>query len=227
MRVNFSDRCGSIAPRSRHLLARRRPSDRERILHAACSATTGRPEPYSDADFYDLFGPTKTSRKGYAVSLGHTSTLVFDEPRRVTLEIEGRLSGNLDQLPEYQNVPVKVDRLFSLEANLQSSFLRSSLGHVDDEKGRLWSVVFRGDYVNSDVFTRLRATYDQGFALPVGHSSVWLRGAAGFSPQRADEPFANFFFGGFGNNYLVTRTSAALRVLAFRRRDQRIGGAAS
>jgi hypothetical protein len=157
---------------------------------------------YNDADFYDLFGPTKTSRKGYAVSLGHTSTLVFDEPRLVTLEIEGRLSGNLDQLPEYQNVPVKVDRLFSLEANLQSSFLRSSLGHVDDEKGRLWSVVFRGDYVNSDVFTRLRATYDQGFALPVGHSSVWLRGAAGFSPQRANEPFANFFFGGFGNNYL-------------------------
>src|SRR5262249_13825581 len=68
--------------------------------------------------------------------------------------------------------------------------------------GRLWSVVFRGDYVNSDVFARVRATYDQGFALPVGHSSLWLRGAAGFSPQRAEEPFANFFFGGFGHNYL-------------------------
>src|SRR4030095_14476060 len=28
------------------------------------------------------------------------------------------------------------------------------------------------------------------------------RNAAGFSPQHRDEPFANFYFGGFGNNYI-------------------------
>ena len=57
-------------------------------------------------------------------------------------------------------------------------------------------------YVNRMVFTKVQATYDIGRALPLGHSSLWLRSAAGFSPQRPDEPFANFFFGGFGNNYL-------------------------
>src|SRR6185436_1994155 len=68
---------------------------------------------WNDADFFDLFGPTKMSRKGYNVSLGRTSTLVFDEPRMVTLKLEGGIQGNLDQLPEYQNVAVKVDRLVS------------------------------------------------------------------------------------------------------------------
>ena len=73
---------------------------------------------WNDADFYDLFGPTKVSRKGYSIGLGHTNTLIFDEPRRVTLEVEGRVAGNLDQLPEYQNVPVTVDQLISAGAEL-------------------------------------------------------------------------------------------------------------
>ena len=34
------------------------------------------------------------------------------------------------------------------------------------------------------------------------HSSVWFRQSAGFSPRDRDQPFANFFFGGFGNNYV-------------------------
>jgi hypothetical protein len=31
---------------------------------------------------------------------------------------------------------------------------------------------------------------------------VWLRSAAGFTTGELDSPFANFFFGGFGNNYV-------------------------
>ncbi len=34
------------------------------------------------------------------------------------------------------------------------------------------------------------------------HSSIWLRSAAGASPGPRDDPFANFFFGGFGNNWV-------------------------
>ena len=58
---------------------------------------------YNKADFYDLFGPTKTGRKGYDVGVGRSTTLIYDEPRRLTLEMDGSLSGNLDQpagLPE-------------------------------------------------------------------------------------------------------------------------------
>jgi hypothetical protein len=154
------------------------------------------------ADFYDLFGPTKTSRRGYEVGAGHLNTLIFDEPRRMTLKIDGRFAGNLDQLPEYQNVAVNVDRLFTVTGDLSYTDLRSSLGRVDDEKGQLWSVVVREDIVASTLFTKVRGRYDVGVPLPIGHSSLWFRQAAGFSPQARDEPFANFYFGGFGNNYV-------------------------
>ena len=157
---------------------------------------------WNPADFYDLFGPTQVSRKGYTVGLRHNRTLVFDEPRRVTLAVEGRFSGKLDQLPEYQNVPVRVDQLFTLDAALSSTNVRGSIGRVDEEKGRKWSTGIRMDYVNSSVFTKIQSAFDIGAALPLGHSSIWVRSAAGFSPDSADEPFANFFFGGFGNNYV-------------------------
>ncbi len=120
----------------------------------------------------------------------------------MTLEIKGRVAGNLDQLPEYQNIPVTVDQLVSFDALLTDSFMRSSLGHVDDEKGRVWTAEVEGDYANSAAFARMHATYDVGLATPLPHSSIWLRNAAGFSPQNRDEPFANFYFGGFGNNYI-------------------------
>jgi hypothetical protein len=157
---------------------------------------------WNDADFYDLFGPTKVSRKGYNVTVGHSNTLLYDQPKRLTLTLQGVAAGHLDQLPQYQNVPVTIDRLYSGEAELAYTDVRSSLGHVDDEKGHLWSAVFHTDYVNASVFTRLFGHYDVGLALPADHSSVWVRTAGGFSPQRASEPFANFYFGGFGNNWV-------------------------
>jgi hypothetical protein len=154
------------------------------------------------ADFYDLFGPTKTSRRGYEVGVAHVNTLIFDQPRHLTFTVDGRLAGNLDQLPEYQNVAIDVTRLFTLVGDLSYTNVRSSLGNVDDEKGQRWSVVLREDAVSSSLFTKVRGKYDIGIPLPTGHSSIWFRNAAGLSPQDRDQPFANFYFGGFGNNYV-------------------------
>ena len=86
---------------------------------ATTSATTGEATPsFNKADFYDLFGPTKTGRKGYVVGVGRSTTLVYDEPRRLTLAVDGSFSGNLDRLPDFQNVPVDVNRLAILDAEL-------------------------------------------------------------------------------------------------------------
>ncbi len=41
------------------------------------------------ADFYDFFGPTKTSRKGYVIEVGKKHSLIFDLPRRLDLDISG------------------------------------------------------------------------------------------------------------------------------------------
>jgi hypothetical protein len=157
---------------------------------------------WNSADFYDLFGPTKTGRKGYLAEMGHTSTLIFDEPRRLQLDIDGRIAGRLDRLPEYQNVEVDVDRLASVEAALSYTDVRRSLGYVDDEGGQRWSAVVRGDWVDGRVVPKIQTTYDRGAALPLGHTSIWSRSAAGFSPRARELPFANFYFGGFGNNWI-------------------------
>jgi hypothetical protein len=166
---------------------------------------------WNGADFYDLFGPTRTSRRGYDLGVGHTTLLLFDEPRRLTLNVDGRVAGHLDQLPEYQNVSVLVDRLYSLVGDLSYTNVRSSLGNIDDEKGHRWSLVMRNDVVASSLFTKVHGTFDLGFALPMGHSSIWIRNAAGASPQNPAEPFANFYFGGFGNNYVDHRSEQRYR----------------
>jgi len=41
-----------------------------------------------------------------------------------------------------------------------------------------------------------------GALLGSSHISVWLRGYAGASAGEADDPFANYYFGGFRNNYV-------------------------
>jgi hypothetical protein len=59
---------------------------------------------YNKADFYDLVGPTKTGRRGYEVGLGRSMTLIYDEPRRLTLEMDGQPVGqprSPARLPEY------------------------------------------------------------------------------------------------------------------------------
>ncbi|MGB2715108.1 MAG: hypothetical protein WBC51_13080 [Vicinamibacterales bacterium] len=166
---------------------------------------------WNGADFYDLFGPTKTGRKGYLLGAGRKTTLIFDEPRRLDWDIEGRLAGNLDTLPEYQNVAVDIDRLLTVESTLSYTDIRNSLGNVDDETGYRWSMGLEGQYVESTVFPKVYATYDRGLPLPAGHSSLWFRGAAGFSPRSAGDTFANFYFGGFGNNWVDHREEKRYR----------------
>ena len=154
------------------------------------------------ADFYDLFGPTKTSRKGNQLSVAFDKTLISDSPRQLSLSTNLSHYSDMDSLPRYQNIPVTFDKLTSFFADLSYSNVRGSLGHVDDEKGLSWRIVSGANYVDGDTIPKLAAGVDFGFALPLNHSSVWLRSSAGAAfGDRVDE-FANFYFGGFGNNYV-------------------------
>jgi hypothetical protein len=157
---------------------------------------------YNFADFYDLFGPTKVSRKGYALGLSYDKPLVYDLPRQMELEVSATLYGALDTLPDFQNVPAPVTSLFTTRARLGYQNLRGSLGSVDDEKGHRWEVVGLNDLVTGKAYPKLYGVLDVGRPLPLGHSSVWLRTTAGVSAQDRDDPFANFYFGGFGNNWV-------------------------
>ena len=154
------------------------------------------------ANFYDLFGPTKQALKGNWFTLGFEKSLIYDKPRDMDLGIELNHYSNLDRLPRYQNVPATFDKLTTLETDLSYSHIRKSLGHVDDEKGFKWRFVARGDHVDGDTIPKFFGKFDFGFALPWRNSSLWLRNSAGVAIGDPLDEFANFFFGGFGNNYV-------------------------
>ena len=160
---------------------------------------------YNKSDFYDLFGPTKVSRKGYAAKVGKEETLIYDEPRRLDLRAELAYYDKIDTLPNYQNVAATFDQLWSAEVGLHYTHVQRSLGAVDDEKGLKWSLVLTGNRASGAPIPQLRGTFDFGLPLPLPHSSVWVRSAAGASHGERDDPFATWYFGGFGNNYVDSR----------------------
>ena len=157
---------------------------------------------YNNADFYDIFGPTYRGYKGYSADVGWSKNLIYDKPRKMELELDTAFYGDLEQVPGYQNIPSPYDTLWRMRARLNYEHLRSSLGRVDDEKGHAWEVVALSNYVNGELIPLIRGGFDIGFALPIRHSSIWLRTDAGYAHGDADDPFALFFFGGFGNNYV-------------------------
>jgi hypothetical protein len=167
---------------------------------------------YNGASFYDLFGPTKTSRKGYGGSIGYRRPLVRDHPR--TMELTAGASGfaKLERLIGNQNVSISsgFDKVVTPRLGIHDKRLSSSIGAADYEKGYEWELETSANLVRFEEpgganwrrFPRLLGTLDLGTPLPIRNSSLWLRTAAGFSPGDRDEPFANFFFGGFGNNWV-------------------------
>ncbi len=166
---------------------------------------------YNDADFYDLFGPTKSSRKGYSIGMAYGKTFLQDEPRTAKYRLALTRYGNLESLPEYQNVTTSFDQFWSFAGSLSYANQRASLGAVDQEKGVAWKLSADNKYVNRKWFSRFWAEYSFGTALPWRHSAIWVRNYAGYSPNRREEPLANFFFGGFGNNWVDNRTEKRYR----------------
>jgi hypothetical protein len=156
---------------------------------------------WNKSDFYDLFGPTKRSRKGYAVRLGYDHSLIYDDPRRLTWVNDVALYGKIDTLPEAQNVGSSFDRLREVSTQLKYTDLRRSLGAVDDEAGLAWNASFAGSRAGDLPATRLRANLDVGWLLPVlTHSSLWSRTFVGRAGGDDNNPSARFYFGSFGNN---------------------------
>jgi hypothetical protein len=157
---------------------------------------------YNNADFYDLFGPTKSSFKGYFLKVEKRRMLLYDSPRTLELEWNAAGYGGLERLPDYQNVAASSRNYLTGKLALNYSFVDRSLGAVDDEKGVRWQLALRNNYANGKELPRVYGTYDYGFLLPLKNSPVWLRTAAGYGFGNRNEPFANFYFGGFGNNYV-------------------------
>lgn len=157
---------------------------------------------YNPANFYDLFGPTKSSRKGFIFSGDYAKELYSESPRSLQLYVNASAFVDLDRLPYFQNVATPVNEFFTFGATLDYSFLQASLGAVGAERG--WGAGFSSYsyYANSKLFPHLMLDGFYGFLLPIPHSSIWMRGYLGVSDGDRDIAFANAYFGGFGNNWV-------------------------
>lgn len=158
---------------------------------------------YNRSFFYDLFGPTIRSARGGAVEVGYNYSLSYDGPRK-NLSLDLGLAGyfDIERLPDFQNVLAPFTEMASGHATLAYKNVRSSLGAVDTESGFQASLTGQSNFVNNEFFPRVSGEIGLGYLLPASHISLWLRGYAGASAGEADNPFANYFFGGFRNNYV-------------------------
>ncbi len=194
--VHYFSMTGSYSP-NRDLPEKERFHVLAQYLFRGWSFSAG----YNSADFYDLFGPTKSSRKGYAGEVVYRET-VFEERPRV-LDYAITLSGyaDIDRLPDYQNVTTSVDRFISLGVKLNYSALMRTLGANDAEKGMKATFTTSGKYGTKKYFPRFYTMFDYGMILWT-HSSLWFRAASGHSFGDRTNNLANFYFAGFGNNWV-------------------------
>jgi len=215
MRLNFSDRIGatSVDLTGSYSPGQDVVSAEQLHLRAVFRSWKWRvAATLNPADFYDLFGPTMTSRTGYGLVIEYAGNLLYDAPKRVgyTLQLAG--FGGLKTLPEYQDVAAPYDKLLSFSGDLAFEHLRRSLGAVDDEMGTTWGVTVRGTYANQTSYARVSLDASKGMLLPANHSSLWFRVSAGMSlvgPRI--NALANYYFGGFGNNWVDHRAIRQFR----------------
>ena len=135
--------------------------------------------------------------------IGEKKKALLHDPGR-TLDLTLNLAGysGLDRLPEYQNVTATHTKFVGATATLAYSNLQKSLGAIEDERGVQWNV-------NGQV----NATFPSSFLKSGGNtrgdfSSRSETRRSGFVLQQAallvnaSDPFANFYFGAFGNNWV-------------------------
>jgi len=156
---------------------------------------------WNRTDFYDIFGPTKRSLKGFAAKGGFERFLVYDDPRKLEFVADLAYYDGLDTLPGAQNVPVNFSRLVVGNVGLRGSDVRRSRAAADDDSGSRWSAFAGFNAPPGETVLNARGTFDTGLPLP-GGQSVWLRTAAGAMDGSRDLPSAYFYFGAFGNNYV-------------------------
>jgi len=209
VRLNFSDRIGttSLDLTSSYSPDQTLASDERVHLRAVFRHWGWRvAASLNPADFYDLLGPTKTSRRGYGLGVQYKGNILYDAPRSLTYTVQLAGYGNLAILPEYQGVAAPYTNLLSFSGNVAYESLRRSLGAIEDEMGTTWGVTLRGNYANHTRYTRLSVDASKGMLLPLNHSSLWFRASAGTSlAGRRVDALANFYFGGFGNNWVDYR----------------------
>ncbi|MCQ2113875.1 MAG: hypothetical protein MJY52_02285 [Bacteroidaceae bacterium] len=160
---------------------------------------------WNPTNFYDLFGPLRSSRKGYYAQLSYNRTYSLQSPFHWSYGWSVAHYGDLDALPLYQEIAVD-DGITSFQTAsfyITGSKTRSSLGAIVEEEGYSWDLSAYTYLADGKFFPSINATWAQGTLLPFGrNNSGWLRATVGQSFGDSDSSLGNDYFGGFRNNYV-------------------------
>ncbi len=185
--------------------------DDDELIHFSMHAKLGSFEifgGYNEANFYDLFGPTKFSRKGINLNVNFNRSLLWDGPKNIDLNLGAGGYYGLEESPAFQQIDVTgFDEtfFFDFQAGISYRNLRNSLGAVDNEKGIATSLGASTTLSAGNLFPRVTGTLDLGTQTPIKHMSFWLRNAVGHSFESDLNPFTRYGFAAFGNNYVDYR----------------------
>ncbi len=167
---------------------------------------------WNKTDFYDLFGPTKRSRAGYSAGLSYNKTNSMRHPLRWSYSVGAYTYGDLEVLPQYQNIASPIRDFQVASASFELSRLRTTLGGIDDEKGFRWEIAGQTTYAGQDFYPSIRSNQDLGFLIPrTRNTSFWIRNSVGLSFGDQESPLSYFYLGGFRNNYVDWRNARQYR----------------
>jgi hypothetical protein len=172
---------------------------------------------YNKTDFYDLFGPTKRSRAGYSIGIGYNKIKTNRSPLKWHYGFGVNHYGDLEVLPQFQNVASPIGNFQSLSVETGISKLRRTLGGVEDEKGFTWELTAHSYIANGSVYPSIISEQHIGWLVPgIRNTSFWIRNSAGQSFGKRGSSFSTFYFGGFRNNYVDWQAPDQYRkILAF------------
>lgn len=160
---------------------------------------------WNKTDFYDLFGPTHTSRKGYDAGVGYRKEYSMQLPFYWYWGFSVNTYGDMYVLPMFQNVSVGegIRSFHTAGFSIGASKTRASLGAVTAEQGCVCKLSGYTYLADGRLFPSLTMTLDEGALLPfMRNTSGWLRMAVGQHFGDRESSFGNEYFGGFQNNYV-------------------------
>ena len=167
---------------------------------------------WNKADFYDLFGPTKRSRAGYSIGLSYEKSNTLKDPFRWSYNFGMYTYGDLEVLPQYQNIATPIRNFQVMSSGFSLSRLRHTLGGVDYEKGYRWSLSGSSYYARQQFFPSIISNQDIGFLIPlIRNTSFWIRNSLGQSLGDKGSALSYFYLGGFRNNYIDWRGTRQYR----------------
>ncbi len=156
---------------------------------------------YNPTDFYDLFSKRKKGFQGSYLKIFNKHYWIYDNPNTLIQETEFTFYKGISSLNE-NSVKVSVPDILYFQTKTNYKSLRKSIGSCDYENG-LEANVFAGS------FTGLKGKYQSSFFTfsDLSFYNTWLTNhnvyilslSGGYQSINKYLPFAQFYFGSFGN----------------------------